>query len=242
MKNIIIMVVFLLALVIVQFANGESVDDIIDQYIAARGGKAKLMAIKTLYLEGTREMMGNVVQVKLTKENGKLSRLDFEFEGNSGYTIVTPDKGWSYIPMRSDKAEEIDQERLAALQDQLDIAGSLVDYAVKGFKASLNGKDTINGKRAWKVELTSNTGKIETFYIDAKTNLLIQSKKFTEGGIGNDGSIEMTTDYSDYKDIDGIMFPQIITTGSSGIESGLMTFAKIEANQPINESLYTPSN
>ena len=77
MKNIIIFVVFILALVIVQFANGQSVDDIIDQYITARGGKGKLASIKSLYMEGSREMMGNEVDVKVTKVDGKLSRVDF---------------------------------------------------------------------------------------------------------------------------------------------------------------------
>ena len=87
--------------------NAQSVDDIIDQYIIARGGKEKLSSIKSVYFEGTRQMMGNEVQVKVTKVDGKLNRVDFEIGGNSGYTIVTPDKGWTYIPMRSDKPDEM---------------------------------------------------------------------------------------------------------------------------------------
>src|SRR5258708_17310483 len=107
MKNIVLFVVFILALVFVQFANGQSVNEIIDQYITARGGKDKLTSIKSLYLEGTRQMNGNEVDVKVTKVDGKLSRVDFEVGGNTGYTIVTTDKGWSYIPMMSDKVNEI---------------------------------------------------------------------------------------------------------------------------------------
>ena len=87
-------------------------------------------------------MMGNEVDVKVTKVDGKLSRVDFAFGSNTGYTIITPDKGWSYIPMRSDKAEEMPEERLKTMQDQLDIAGPLVNYAAKGYKATLQGKDT----------------------------------------------------------------------------------------------------
>src|SRR5664279_1268145 len=164
MKNIIIVIVFILGLVIVQFANGQSVDDIIDQYITARGGREKLTSIKSLYLEGTRDMMGNEVQVKVTKVDGKLNRVDFEVGGNTGYTIITPDKGWTYIPMRSDKVDEIPAERLKTMQDQLDIAGPLVDYAAKGYKAVLQGKDTIKDKEAWKIQVTNNSGKDITYY------------------------------------------------------------------------------
>src|ERR1700690_2712534 len=206
MKNIVIFVVFILALVFVQFANGQSVNDIIDQYITARGGKDKLISIKSVYFEGTRQMMDNEVGVKVTKVDGKLFRTDFEVGGNTGYTIVTPDKGWSYIPMRSDKVEEIPQARLKAMQDQMDIAGPLVDYATKGYKASLQGRDTISGKEAWKIQLTNDAGKSVTYYIDTKTNLLIQSRQMMEGGgPNNSGPHEVITDFSDYKDFDGIM-------------------------------------
>ena len=243
MKNIDLFVVFILALVFVQFVNGQSVNDIIDQYITARGGKDKLTSIKSIYFEGTRQMVGNEVGVKVTKVDGKLSRVDFEVGGNTGYTIVTPDKGWSYIPMRSDKVEEMPQARLKTMQDQMDIAGPLVDYTAKGYKASLQGKETINSKEAWKIQLTNDAGKNITFYIDTKTNLLIQSKQMMEGGgPNNNGPTEVITDYSDYKDVDGVMFPQTVTTEGTGMGAGAMTFDKIEINKPVDEKLYKPSN
>ena len=243
MKNIVLFVVFILALVFVQFVNGQSVNDIIDQYITARGGKDKLVAVKSLYLEGTRQMNGNEVDVKVTKVDGKLSRVDFEVGGNTGYTIVTPDKGWSYIPMMSDKVNEITGARLKTMQDQMDIAGPLVDYGAKGYKASLQGKDTINGKEAWKIQLTNDTGKNLTFYIDTKTNFLIQSRQMMEGGGPNsNGPHEVITDFSDYKDFDGIMFPQTVTTEGTGMGAGSMIFDKIEINKPVDEKLYKPSN
>lgn len=244
MKNIIIFIVFILALVFVQFANGQSVDDIINQYITARGGMDKLTSIKSLYMEGTRQMMGNEVGVKITKVDGKLSRMDFEVGGNTGYTIITPDKGWMYIPMRSDKVEEMPEARLKAAQDQMDIAGPLVNYAVKGYKAALQGKDTINGKEAWKIQLTNDAGKEIIFSIDTKTNLLLQTKQMMEAGgrrIGG-GPTEVITDFSDYKDFDGVLFPQTVTTEGTGMGSGEMIFDKIEVNKPVDEKLYQPSN
>ncbi len=244
MKNIVLFVVFILALVFAQLANAQSVDEVINQYILARGGKEKLNSIKSIYFEGTREMMGNEVQVKVTKVDNKLFRTDFEFGGNTGYTIVTPDKGWTFIPMRSDKPEEIPSEQLKTMQNQLDIAGPLVDYATKGYKASLKGKETVNGKEAYHIELTSSTGKVITYYIDTKTDFLIQIRQMSDGAghNGNGETKEIITDLSDYKDVDGVMFPQTITTEGSGMGSGSMTFDKIEVNIPVDEKLYKPSN
>ncbi len=243
MKNITLFVVFILALVFAQFANGQSVDEIINQYVLARGGKDKINSVKSIYLEGTRQMMGNEVEVKVTKVDGKLNRVDFEFGGNSGYTIVTPDKGWTYIPMRSDKAEEMPAEQLKGMQSQLDIAGPLVDYASKGYKAELKGKETIGGKEAYHIDLTSSAGKVFSYYIDTQTHLLIQTRQMSEAGGPNGGEAkEVITDLSDYKDIGGVMFPQTITTEGTGMGSGAMTFDKIEVNIPVDEKLYKPSN
>src|ERR1017187_1309025 len=244
MKNIVIFVVFILALVFVQFANGQSVNDIIDQYITARGGKDKLTSIKSIYFEGTRQMMDNEVEVKVTKVDEKLSRVDFQVGGNTGYTIITPNKGWSYIPMRSDKVEEMPEARLKTMQDQMDIAGPLVDYAAKGYKAALQGKDTVNGKEAWKILLTGSNGKEETFYIDTASHLLVQTRQMSEGGArrNNSGPTEVITNYTDYKDFDGIMFPQTVTTEGAGMGAGAMIFEKIVINPPVDDKLYKPSN
>ncbi len=233
---------FILALVFFQFATAQSVDDIISQYITARGGIDKLNSVQSIYFEGTRQMMGSEVLVKVTKVEGKLFRTDFEFGGNNGYTIVTPDKGWSYIPMRSDKPNEIPAPILKSMQSQLDIAGSLVNYKTKGYKADLKGKENINGNEAYNIQLTSADGKEVTYYIDTKTNLLIQTRQMSEGGRNGGQPKEIITNFKDYMDVDGIKFPQTVVTEGEGMGAGAMTFDKIELNAPVDEKLYKPSN
>ncbi len=246
MKNLFIFIVFILAFVFVfvQTASAQSVDDIINQYIVARGGLDKLHSITSISLEGTREMMGNEVQVKVTKVQGKLARTDFEFGGNMGYTIITPDKGWTYIPMRSDKPEPIQAERLKLTQRELDIAGPLVDYKAKGYQATLQGKDTINGKECYKIQLTSADGKESLYFIDTKTSLLLQTRQMAESNGRNAGkeAKEIIINYNNYKDFGGILFPQTVATEGAGMGAGSMTFDKIEVNMPVDEKLYKPGN
>jgi hypothetical protein len=245
MKNIVLLVVFVLGIVFMQFAQGQTVDEIINKYIDTRGGKEKLNAITSLYMEGARQMMGNEVPVKVTIVQGKLFRNDFEFGGSSGYTIVTPGEGWSLIPMRSPTPEPIPADRLKLMQAQLDIAGPLVDYASKGNKAELLGKETIDGKDAYKVKLTTGTGKEINYFIDTKTNLVIQIRQMAGAMGGQRGSAnaqekEVITDFSDYSAVDGILFPHTVSNPGSGPMGGSTTFDKIELNKPVDESLYKP--
>lgn len=246
-KNIVLLVVFILGIVFMQFAQAQSVDDIINKYIDTKGGKEKLNAIKSVYMKGSREMMGTEVLVKVTIVQGKLFRNDFEFGGTTGFTIVTPTQGWSFIPMRSQNSDPIAAEKLKTMQTQLDIAGPLVDYLVKGNKAELQGKeiidaakDGIGGKEAHKIKMTLNTGKEIIFFIDAKTNLLIQSRQMS-AAIGNNAPQEMITNYSDYKSTDGIMFPHTIANPEGGLTGGSTTFDTIILNKTIDESQYKPS-
>ena len=240
MKNIVLLVVFVLGIVFMQFVQAQTVDDIINKYVDARGGNDKLKAINSVYMEGSRQMMGNEVLVKVTMVQGKLFRTDFEMGGTTGYTIVTPTEGWSFIPMQSPKVESIPADRLKTMQGQLDIAGPLLDYAAKGNKAELEGKETIDGKDAYKIKMTLSTGKDVTYYIDTKTNLLIQSRQMSAAR-GNNPPQEIITNYSDYKVFDGIMFPQTIANPGGGMMAGSTTFDTIVVNKPIDESQYKPA-
>jgi hypothetical protein len=241
MKNIVLFVVFIMALVFAQFANAESVDEVVNQYIIARGGKEKLSSIQSVYFEGTRKMMDEV-PVVVTIVDGKLNRVDFQVGGNRGYIIITPDKGWIYIPIRSDKPVEIPAARLKEMQEQLDIAGPLVNYAAKGYQARLQGKDTVNGKEAYKILLTNATGRELTFYIDTKTHLLIQTRKMAV--MNNEAGLEekeIITNFSNYIEVDGLLFPQTIVTEGGGMGEGSMSFDNIKVNIPVDAKLFRPS-
>ena len=242
MKNIVLFVVFILGVVLVQFAQGQTADDVINKYINARGGIDKIKAIQSIYMEGARQMMGNEIPVKVTIVNGKLFRTDFEFSGSNYYSIITPTAGWNLTP-RSPSVETTPAERLKTMQGQLDIAGALVDYATKGNKIELMPKATLNGNDVNVIKLTQADGKTTTYSFDAKTNLLTETRTMATmmGQGGKLAEREVVTDYSDYKAVDGVLFPHTIANPGTGQMGGSTTFDKIELNKPVDESMYKPS-
>ncbi|MEO6454323.1 MAG: hypothetical protein ABIN97_09635, partial [Ginsengibacter sp.] len=235
-KNIVLLVIFVLGLVYMQLIQAQTVDEIINKYAEARGGKNKLNSITSVYMEGSRQMMGNKVAIKVTKVQGKLYRNDFEFGANKGYTIVTPSAGWSFIPMRSQKAEVIAEGRLKTMQADMDIADPLIEYKAKGYKAELAGKENIDGKDAYKIKLIVSAGKEITYFVDTENYLVIQTRQMRTGMGGNEEEREVITNYADYKPVDGIMFPHTVSNPGEGLVAGAITFDKIELNKPIEES------
>ena len=252
MRNLIIFGLFVIALILVQFAQAQTVDEVITKYTEARGGKDKLLSIKSIYMEGTRQMMGNEILVKVTKEQGKLSRTDFEVAGVNNFFLVTDKEGWNYFAMRMQAPEPLPADRLKQMQTELDIAGPLVDYTAKGYKAELIGKEDVEGTDCYKIKLTLDTSHIISYFIDSKSYLLIRSAQKgggmgggRRGGGGGSVDTEVFTDYSDFKPVDGILFAHTLTIKTpSGANAGQgggtnsSTFDKIELNQPVDPKLY----
>ncbi|MEP6674257.1 MAG: hypothetical protein ABJA78_03855 [Ferruginibacter sp.] len=237
MKNFLLLGLFVLMLVISQFAQAQTVDEVITKYENARGGKDKLNAVKSIYMEGSRQMMGNEITVRITKEQNKLSRTEFDMGSGTGYFLLTDKGGWSLIPMRSPDPTKMPDASLPALQSELDIAGPLVDYAAKGNKAELQGKEKINDADCFKIKLTTKAGTEIIYWIDVASNLLVQSSQKSQGGRGG-AEVEVKTTYKDYKDVDGIKFAHTIdVTGGFG---GSTTFDKMELNKAVDPKLYKP--
>ncbi|MBI3883333.1 MAG: hypothetical protein HY305_03715 [Sphingobacteriales bacterium] len=246
MKNLIPLGLLIVFLVAAQFATAQTVDEIINKYIKARGGKEKLNAIHSIYMEGMRNMMGNNILVKINKEQNKLSRIDFEMSGTNAFSVITPKEGWSYFPKFSDTAVQLPANAVEGMQSDLDIAGPLVDHLAKGHKAELIGKEMADGVPCYKIKLTTANNKNILYWIDTKDYFLIQSAQRGRSRFGHqkDGyapDAVITTIYKNYNAVDGILFPFIIETkmedGGNKLD-GATVYSKIMLNQPVNTELY----
>jgi hypothetical protein len=246
MKNLIPLGLLVLFLVAAQFSSAQTVDEIITKYENARGGKARLISIQTLYMEGIRQMMGTDHIVKVNKVQNKLSRIDFEMGTQNGFTLVTPTEAWFYIPFRSPNPFPLPADAVAGMQAELDIAGPLVNYVAKGHTVELIGKDTANGgDSCYKIKLTTHAGKVIFFWIDTKSNLLVQSSQTSSSMFGasskKDPAAPIITLYRDYDAVSGIQFPHTIiiktTSGENG-GGGSTTFDKMQIDGPVDPVLY----
>ena len=239
MKNLIIFGFFVLLLVFVQFAHAQTVDDVLDKYMTAMGGKDKLLGVNSLFTQGV-SVMGNGTEITNTtyKVQDKLFRNDIDFGMGTMVTIVTPDKGWRSNPRNGGAFEPMTAEGLQASLYQMDCAGPLVNYAAKGHKAELMGKETIEGAECYKIKLTTKAGKEIMYWIDSKTSLISQSSQKGGMGGGRGADTELVFTYKDYKAVDGIQFAYSVST--TGGFSGTMTYEKIELNKPVDEKLYKP--
>jgi outer membrane lipoprotein-sorting protein len=209
----------------------HTADEIINDYITAMGGSAKLASITNIYMEGEVNINGSKRQTRKWIVNKKAMRNEFTFNGITSYTIVRTDSGWNYSPNRGrKKPEPLTAASIASNQPNLDIEGPLVNYKAKGYKVTYEGTDEIEGTEAYKLEAKLNDSLTKTFYIDPDSHYImrVRTKSSMAGRVTNSA-----TDYSDYtKTADGYIFP---------MESGNVKYTLIKVNTDINDNLFKPT-
>ena len=212
-------------------AQAQTVDEIINKHIEAIGGKEKLSQVKSLYIENSVEVMGNVAPVAEYLLNGKGYKSETDFNGSKIIQCYTDKSGWSVNPMAGGTdAQPMPEEMYNAGKDHIYAGGALLDYAAKGYKAELAGKD--NG--SYKIKVTNGNTE-STYFIDAASYYI--TKTIAKGEMMGQ-SIEIVTTFSDYKKTDfGIVLPYTKNTdmGNFALASKVN---KVEVNKEIDPKIF----
>jgi outer membrane lipoprotein-sorting protein len=217
-------------------AAAQTVDEIIAKNVEARGGEAKLRAVKSIRLTGKIEVgPGMVAPTTLVIKRPGMVRMEFTIQGMTAVQAYDGKQGWDIMPFQGKKdAEPMAADDVKELEDEADIDGPLMDYKAKGNTVEYLGKDKVEGSDAYKLRVTRKNGIIETSYIDVDTGLEV--KTITKAKIhGNDTEVETT--YSDFRTVDGLVVPFAIESGTAGgTQKQKITVDKIEINPEISET------
>ena len=245
-----LVIIFAAVQLIYGFRNlqAQTVDDVINKYVDALGGKDKLNGIKSIYEEGVTVLPnGNELTIKTWKVQDKLFRREVQFGMGGQTTIITNKEGWRSNPRNGGAFEAIPEDRVKQQQSELDCVSPLIDDAAKGHTAELAGKEQVDGVECYKIKLTTKSGSPITYYIDPKTWYVIRETRTGGGGApggagrpggNNSGDNTVNINYSNYqKTEDGYIFPFTVGMGGQGQS---LTFEKIEINKPVDAKLYKP--
>jgi hypothetical protein len=253
----------ILALITVIVANAQTADEVVSKYLNAVGGKEKLNSITTLQFLQTMNFQTPMgpIEVKMTniKAKGKLFRINAasEITGNA-FTVITDTSGWILIPANPFSGSEatlqkMKPEEIKAAQSQFYAEGffpELVNYAAKGYTAEILGEGKSSGKLSYKLKLKKD--KDERIYmIDKQTGLVnaltvkgaaaaAMSGMSSMGmGGGKADKAELTLNFSDYKETDGVKIP-----GTLKIDTPIGTLeakiTDIKINKIIDVKMYRP--
>ena len=218
--------------------HAQTVDEVIAKALAARGGIPAVRAIHTERLTGhisfAQAPAGPFVLE--IKRPGKM-REEIGFGQKTLVQTTDGTSGWKLmITNGTGDPVALTAGEVRNMAGGADIDGPIVEYAKRGNKVELIGKERVGDKDAYKLKVTDKTGEVRYDYIDAKSFLEIK----WEGQVENAGEKNTFASYfSDYRKVNGVMFAFVITSGTADHPDGQkITFDKVEVNVPLEDSLF----
>ena len=211
-----------------EIKDDVTVQSIFDNYINAIGGKNKLNAIKTITTVASvtipnapfsptaefKQKHPNLNAMSMTVE-GMGTMMSTRFDGENGYLEQMGQK----IPFEKEQLNYEKQKKGLFEEIYLNIS----DMELVSLSA-------IDGKDLYKIKVNDKSYR----YYDAKTNLLVMTEEtMTQGG----NEMTSTTKFSDYKDVNGILFAfkREISTGPQNI---VFNISSIKLNEEIDDSFF----
>lgn len=208
-------------------------DEIVKKYIEAIGGKEAISKVKSLSMESSAQVMGTEAPGTTVILDGVGYRSDTDFNGAKIVTCYTDKGGWSINPMAGTTdptAMPDDQYKMG--KAQIYIGGGLHDYAARGGKLELVGKDD----KGYKLKLTSKDN-VESFYVIDGTTWLVKS--VNAKGKMQDQDVDITTSFSDYRKTDvGYLVPYAIDVDLGGQFQLSIAVKKVEVNKTIDPTIF----
>ena len=211
-----------------EISSDVTVASILEKYISKVGGKDKLSGINTISIVANvtipgapftpradiKEKSPNLSSLVMSVE-GMGTLMTQKFDGEGGYMEQMGQK----IPMEKDQIDSSKSKK--GLFEEIYMDDSEMEIVSLG---PVDGKDT------YKIKVKENNFR----YYDAESGLMIMTEEVTQQG-GN--TITSITKYSDYKEVDGIMyaFKREIQAGPQKIDFEILT---VTFNEEISDEFF----
>jgi outer membrane lipoprotein-sorting protein len=209
------MVSLVLVCVFPAVASGQTAVQIVGRALTARGGVAKILAVKSERVTGTisfGEDATGPFTVKLARPM-KMS-MALTLQGQNMIRVYDgKSAGWANNPFAGKTdVEDMTADELKNIADEADFDGPFVDAKRKGNRFELAGKDKVGDQEAWRIKLITKNGDVKYYSFDTKTYLLLR----WEGERRYKGQFIPTQSFfEDYRDVGGLKFAFKIDSGTS---------------------------
>jgi hypothetical protein len=234
MKNFIRGIVVVSALAGAVSLSAQTADEIVSKYVAAIGGKDAISQVKSVSIGSSVSMMGGENPSTTTIVDGVGYKSETEINGTKIVQCFTDKGGWIVNPMAGDtSASAMPDDLYNTGKGQIFVGGPLYDYAAKGSKVELLGKEG----SAYKIKLTSKEGVESTYFIDS-TSYFVTS--LISKGKMQDQDVTITTRLSDYRKTElGYVVPYAIDVDLGGQFQLTIAVKKVELNKTIDPAVFT---
>ena len=181
--------------------EGVTAATVLNKYIEAIGGEAKLKAAKSVLMKAEAEVQGMKLNMEIKKSSKNQFLQEITMMGNVMSKKVYDGKT-GYVTAQGQKMDLTD-EQLQAMKDEAALFPEL-NYLTEG-NTTLEGTQKLEGKEAYMIKVNDT----KTSFYDTESGLKIKEETTSEV---NGEPMTQALEMSDYKAVEGIMFPFTLST------------------------------
>jgi outer membrane lipoprotein-sorting protein len=217
----------------------QDASGVLEKMIEASGGRKALENIKDTMISGTFDLtqMGMEGTMTISHKEPNMFRQDIEIMGMVITNAFDGEVGWMINP-QSGAAEELPEDLQGqAKRGALGYGSAILLRPEKfGITYKLKGEETVDDVKCVVLEQVYSDGHIALMYIDSSTHLLYKTRQPSLNQMG--AEVETDVIFSDYKDVDGLPSPHLVTIYQDGEEFAVMTVSEIKYNSGFEASYF----
>ncbi len=201
---------------------GVSAADVIGKYLAAVGGKGKLEAVKDLQIVSESAVQGQKVIVtrKVLLPDDLMTDIELP-DMNNMHALHLLIKGDSVSYQQMGQRPVLDDDaKRDAREDERPFPE--LEFSKPGYKTELTSIRNVDGKDMYELKVTLPSGRLFIYYYDIGTGLRTKVVKNQREG-------QTVTMFSDYRDVNGILFPWHVDDNQGEIDLD-MTVKSVKVN------------
>lgn len=225
-----------LVILLLNVAEAQDIDDIINNMVKAIGGLEKIKEINTAVIEGRiyRGAMEIPMVIKVKKPDKV--RIEITIQDKTMVQAYDGKTAWQIIPfMGTMETENIPDEEAKMLIEQADLDGPFIDYKQKGNKIELVGEEELEGNKVYKLKIIKKSGDISYFCIDKDSFIPLKRSVVIKKG---DAKVVVDFILSDYKAVDGVMTPFTIENKIDGQVATSIIIGEVKYNVEIEPEIF----
>ena len=214
-------------------AQTLTIDQILDSYVTAIGGRAAVEKITSLTARGTIDVpdanLSGTVEVFQKAPNKASTRIDLpgagqQVDGFDGSTAWASDMNGVRV---KEGLELVEARRSAMFGREIRLKEI---YA----KMTVTGREPVAGKDAYVIDAVPSEGTPAKLYFDVASGLLVRQIVTRQSPMG---PIEVDVALDDYRVVDGVKRPFRIRQATS-MYSAVVQYTDVKSNAPIDDSVF----
>ena len=210
----------------------------IDALLTAYGGRAALARVTTVAAHGRiddflRQSRGGYARAM--RRPGDL-RIDIMPEQGGEVRILDGDQGWQGSGSTLHAANPLSLSSMRYQYGYLDLPMSLADGSAK---VSDGGRLDLYGQLHDVLLVDLDNAPQLRVYLDPERLLIRRIEAdFSMGGMGTS---QLGTEYADFRQVDGVLFPFRLNNFAGGKNISVITIERLNLNQPLPKGVFAPN-